>query len=89
MRIFPLHDLNNEEFENLTVLICKKLLGEATTPFALGRDGGRDGSFEGKANLYPSEAEPWDGKIVIQAKHTKKLNSSCLEISSGNCSLKS
>ncbi|MFA5518175.1 MAG: ABC-three component system protein [Spirochaetota bacterium] len=77
MRKYPLYYLNHSEFENITVLICRKILGEAVVPFAKGPDGGRDGKFNGKANCFPSEATPWDGKIVIQAKHTTKVNASC------------
>lgn len=77
MRNYPLHDLNEDEFENLTTLICRKILGEAVIPFAKGTDGGRDGRFHGKANSFPSESQPWEGQIVIQAKHTTKVNASC------------
>ncbi|SIR07588.1 ABC-three component system protein [Chryseobacterium sp. RU33C] len=77
MRKYPLHYLNDAEFENLATLICRKILGEAVIPFAKGSDGGRDGRFHGKANFFPSTVEPWDGKIVIQAKHTTKENTSC------------
>lgn len=77
MRIYPLHNLNAEEFENLATVICSKILGEATTPFAKGSDGGRDGRFHGKANCFPSKNKPWSGKTVIQAKHTNKENASC------------
>jgi len=77
MRIYPLHDLSAQEFENLSTLICNKILGTATIPFAEGKDGGRDGRFHGKANFFPSNAQPWDGKTVIQAKHTTKENASC------------
>lgn len=77
MRIYPLHYLSNQEFENLSTLICCKILGVATIPFAEGMDGGRDGRFHGKANCFPSKTQPWDGKIVIQAKHTTKENASC------------
>jgi hypothetical protein len=77
MRIYPLHYISEQEFEDLSILICKKILGAATTPFAKGRDGGKDGRFIGKANCFPSEAQPWNGKIIIQAKHTSKENASC------------
>lgn len=77
MRKYPLQYLNDSEFENLATLICSKILGEAIIPFAKGTDGGRDGRFHGKANCFPSEAEPWNGQIVIQAKHTTKENASC------------
>jgi hypothetical protein len=77
MRKYPLHDLDEHEFENLATLICRKILGEAVIPFSKGTDGGRDGRFHGKANCFPSETAPWNGKTVIQAKHTIKGNSSC------------
>jgi len=77
MRRYPLHYINEDDFENLAALICGKILGEAVIPFAKGTDGGRDGRFHGKANSFPSVSEPWSGKIVIQAKHTTKENSSC------------
>lgn len=74
---YPLHHMNEDDFEQLVVFICNHLLGEGTIPFAQGKDGGRDGKFIGKANCIPSDAEPWDGKIIIQAKHTIKENASC------------
>lgn len=54
-------------------------MGEGTHAFAKGPDGGRDGSFDGKAQFYPSAAEPWEGKIIIQAKHTTDLNACCAD----------
>ena len=78
---YPLYYLNCDEFENLVVLICNHILGSATIPFAKGKDGGKDGKFIGKANKIPSESSPWNGKIIIQAKHTEKINASCSESS--------
>jgi len=77
MRVYPLHYLNADEFENLTTVICSKILGEGVIPFAKGTDGGRDGRFHGRANCFPSETKPWEGQTVIQAKHTIKENASC------------
>jgi hypothetical protein len=77
MRSYPLHDLDDSEFEQLATLLCNEVLGHGVIPFAPGVDGGRDGRFHGRANKLPSEAKPWEGKIVIQAKHTGKLNASC------------
>lgn len=78
---YPLYYLNCDEFENLVILICNHILGSATIPFAKGKDGGKDGKFIGKANKIPSESAPWEGKIIIQAKHTEKINASCSESS--------
>lgn len=74
---YPLNELNNQEFEDLVVAICHEILGIGTVKFSTGKDGGRDAKFDGKAKRFPSEAGPWNGKIVIQAKHTEKLNASC------------
>ncbi len=77
MTKFPLYNLHEDKFEKLAILICNKILGSATIPFSKGRDGGKDGRFTGKANCFPSETKPWEGNIVIQAKHTSKENASC------------
>jgi hypothetical protein len=77
MRKYPLHYLNDQEFENLSTQICTKILGAATIPFAEGKDSGKDGRFTGKANCFPSQASSWEGQIIIQAKHTTKENASC------------
>lgn len=74
---YPLNNMNCDDFESMVVMICNHILGPATIPFAKGKDGGKDGKFFGKANCVPSEAKPWDGKIIIQAKHTEKVNASC------------
>jgi hypothetical protein len=77
MRKYPLHYLNEEEFENLSILICNKILGAAIIPFAKGKDRGKDGRFTGKANCFPSKIHSWDGTVIIQAKHTSRENASC------------
>lgn len=76
-RDYFLYHLNYTEFEELVATICKYWLGEGVGRFAEGKDGGRDARFNGKADRYPSESGSWDGKIVIQAKHTKTPNASC------------
>ena len=62
---YPLYLLSYSEFEDLVVLICTEILGEATTGFAPGRDGGRDAIFKGVANSIPSEAKAWDGAFEM------------------------
>ncbi len=73
---YAYEDLSFTQFENLIILICHELLGSATQAFSLGRDGGRDAKFVGTAHRYPSESTPWEGKIIIQAKHTNGKNKS-------------
>ena len=74
---YPLENLTDTEFENLVALICHKVLGTGTVIFSVGKDGGKDARFNGKANNFPSKSKPWEGKIVIQAKHTLRANASC------------
>jgi hypothetical protein len=74
---YPLENLTDTEFEDLVALICDKILGMGTIVFSLGKDGGKDAKFYGKANNYPSKTEPWNGKIIIQAKHTQRNGASC------------
>jgi len=74
---FPLENLTDTEFEKLVALICHKVLGTGTVVFSVGKDGGKDARFNGKANNFPSESKSWEGKIIIQAKHTQRANASC------------
>ncbi|MCI4625512.1 MAG: restriction endonuclease [Candidatus Magnetoovum sp. WYHC-5] len=76
-RTFPLYDLHWQEFEKLVIMICDKILGMGTMNFSKGSDGGRDAKFEGKANKYPCAQTPWEGKFIIQAKHTEKPTAKC------------
>jgi hypothetical protein len=77
IRDYFLHHLTDHEFEQLVATICKKWLGDGITPFAEGKDGGRDARFFGVAQSYPSKAQPWSGHVVIQAKHTATPSASC------------
>lgn len=74
---YPLNELSSKEFENVVASICEEILGAATIIFSEGKDGGKDAKFTGKANSFPSKASPWEGKIIIQAKHTTKIEASC------------
>lgn len=76
-RDYRLYELSESEFEELVVKICIKWLGEGVTPFAAGRDGGRDGKFNGKAECFPSAAQPLEGHFVLQAKHVAVFDKSC------------
>lgn len=74
---YRLENLSEDEFEKLVNMLCERVLGIGTVSFSKGKDGGRDGRFEGKANDYPSSSEPWVGKFIIQAKHTDNYQASC------------
>lgn len=71
---FAYEDLSDDQFEQLIVLLCQRLLGISVQGFAKGPDGGRDAKFVGTAELHPSKAAPWIGTTIIQAKHTNGYN---------------
>jgi hypothetical protein len=50
------------------------LLGISVQGFSKGPDGGRDAKFVGTAEIFPSKSAPWNGAIIIQAKHTNGYN---------------
>lgn len=71
MRI-PYFELDDRAFERLVVSICGELLGPGIQPFSDGADGGRDARFDGRAQCFPSVADPINGKVIVQAKHTQR-----------------
>lgn len=74
---YPLYNLDEKKFETLVAMICEEILGTGIIVFSEGKDGGRDGKFTGIANKFPSDKAPWNGKFIIQAKHTSKPDASC------------
>lgn len=75
--MYKLEDLSEDDFEEMVNTLCQKNLGAGVVSFTKGRDGGRDGRFEGTADSYPSKSTPWQGKFIIQAKHTTNPIASC------------
>jgi hypothetical protein len=76
---YPYEDMSWEQFERLIIILCQELFGPAVQGFATGPDGGRDARFVGKAERFPSQAGPWDGTVIFQAKHTNGYNRHFLE----------
>jgi hypothetical protein len=76
-RDYRLYELSADEFERLVVQLCVRWLGAGVTPFAPGKDGGRDGKFSGTANCFPSATKPLEGHCVLQAKHASAPDRSC------------
>jgi hypothetical protein len=76
---YAYEDLSEDQFEQLVVLLCRRLLGMGVQGFAKGVDGGRDAKFVGTAELLPSRAAPWTGTVIAQAKHTNGYNRSFSE----------
>lgn len=70
MKGYPIYELSEDEFEQMVNIICQKVLGTGVVSFTKGKDGGKDGRFQGVAQKYPSEKSPWSGKFIIQSKHT-------------------
>lgn len=73
---YSYEDLSPSQFEDLVVALCQFLLGTGVQGFATGPDGGRDAKFIGTAEQIPSQADPWIGTTIVQAKHTNGLNKS-------------
>lgn len=76
---YAYEDLGDDQFEELVVLLCRRLLGMGTQGFAKGVDGGRDAKFVGTAERIPSRTAPWAGTVIVQAKHTNGQNRSFSE----------
>lgn len=74
---YRLELLNESQFENLVNRVCQNLLGIGVISFSTGKDGGRDGKFNGISKNFPSEIKSWVGKFIIQAKHTANPIASC------------
>jgi Txe/YoeB family toxin of Txe-Axe toxin-antitoxin module len=77
MNNFQFEDLNDSDFEDLVIRVCKEVLGVGCKTFSIGRDGAKDSWFAGTAEHFPSTQKPWSGTFCIQAKHTKTQNASC------------
>lgn len=74
---YRLENIDSSSFERLINRICQKILGTGVIEFSPGPDGGRDGKFTGKATKFPSSTDCWEGKFIIQAKHTINPIASC------------
>ena len=77
MMKYRLEELVWVQFEDLCNDICIGILGDGYVNFSSGRDGGKDGIFEGKANSFPSQSQPYEGKFIVQSKHTTNPIASC------------
>jgi hypothetical protein len=65
---YDLHKLNEREFERLIQSLLKMIIGNGTTTFGSGPDGGREATYSGNAP-YPSETNNWSGEWIFQAKY--------------------
>lgn len=76
---YAYEDLSPEQFESLVVFLCQQLLGISVQGFSKGPDGGRDARFVGTAECVPSRNKPWEGTVIVQAKHTNGYNKRFLD----------
>ena len=68
---YNLSALSARSFEQLIQGIAAQILGPGLVVFGDGPDGGREATYEGKAQ-YPSALESWNGYSVVQAKFRQK-----------------
>jgi hypothetical protein len=68
---YNLSGLHPREFEHLIQALAQKVIAPGVRVFGDGPDGGREATFEGAMD-YPSEAAPWNGYLVIQAKFLQR-----------------
>src|SRR5712692_407555 len=66
---YNLENLHWQEFERLVTYYLKEKIGEGLWVFGGNNDQGRDATFSGVANAYPSKSSPWGGDWIFQAKH--------------------
>ena len=76
---YSYENLGDDQFEKLIVVMSSYLFGNAVQGFCKGPDGGRDARFVGTAQDFPSGSCPWQGTVIIQAKHTNGYNKSFSE----------
>jgi hypothetical protein len=68
---YNLSGLSSDSFEQLIQALSLKIIGPGGVIFGSGPDGAREATFEGRM-FYPSEADPWQGYLVVQAKFLQK-----------------
>lgn len=79
---FDFEQLHWQEFERLVGFYLKSVIGEGITLFDGSRDKGRDATFFGKANAFPSSQSPWHGNWVFQVKHRTTRNQTLAKVES-------
>lgn len=68
LNAYDLSQLDPNTFQHMVNALALKVLGNGSTGFGPGADGGRDGYYEGEAP-YPSIVEHWSGRWFIQSKY--------------------
>lgn len=68
-----LSGLGPDGFEQMCQALAVHVLGAGLVVFGDGPDGGREATFDGALTSYPSQAQPWNGYVVLQAKFKIKV----------------
>lgn len=68
-----LSGLGSDGFEQMCQALAVHVLGAGLVVFGDGPDGGREATFDGPLTGYPSQAQPWNGYVVLQAKFKTKV----------------
>ena len=66
---YKLEQLGWFNFEQLVKTLLRELIGSGLSTFSGSADQGRDATFEGRANAFPSKTGPWEGNWIFQVKH--------------------
>lgn len=75
MSLFRFEELGWKAFQDLCGTIGREVLGQTLQVFSEGRDGGRDGAYEGIWNASPLVGGITTGPTVLQCKHFKSASS--------------
>lgn len=68
---YNLEQLGWYNFEQLIRTLLREIVGAGLSSFSGSVDQGRDATFSGKANSYPSQSDPWCGDWIFQVKHRR------------------
>lgn len=66
---YNLEQLGWFNFEQLVRTLLREIIGNGISSFSGSVDQGRDASFSGKSEAFPSTTEQWDGDWIFQVKH--------------------
>src|SRR4051794_38923872 len=72
MRMYDLHNLGWNSFQQLCLTITREILGQVVESFLDSHDGGRDGAFS--VTWKQTGQENLSGSFVIQCKFTSRIN---------------
>jgi Novel STAND NTPase 3 len=66
---YNLEHLGWYNFEQLARTLMRAVIGNGLSTFGGSVDQGRDATFSGRANSFPSAVDPWTGEWIFQVKH--------------------